>query len=1185
MATSALATAFVNIVPGTVELEKYLRTKLSQEAEGAGKESGKKFTKGLSDQLKSAGSKMSGIGKNLALSVTAPLTAIGIKSIQTSADFGVAMASLQVNSGASGAAMEKMRDLAIKMGQDTVFSAGEAANAMLELSKGGMEPASISGGALQATMALAATEGMNLADAATIVTQSMNTFGLSAEDTMSAVDMLAAGAVASTAGVADLADGLKYVGSSASQIGVPMSDTVTALAALNNAGIDSTTAGTSLNRMILGLVPTTKKAKTAMEGLGVSFLNQDGSVKSLGEVVEILQDKMSGLTDAQRIKALKDMFGVEGMRAAATLLNLNADGWQDLNKQVTKGGVAGDLANARMSGLAGAIEQMKGSIDTAFLTVGDRLTPATTAVTGFITKFVNGFASLDPATQTLIVNIGLVAAAIGPALIFVGKMVSAVGSMITVFGQIVGVVKTVGTAIQGLFALIAANPIGALIVAIGLVVAGLVYFFTQTETGKKAWASFTKFLSEAWGNVTKFLSDSWQNIKKFFNDGVKAVNAAWDGTVKFFSNSWTNIKNLFNAGLKFVTDLFLNWTVLGWIIKNWGGIVSFFSTAWSSITGYFRTGLSKITTAVSNGIGDVVDWFRKLPSKILGAVGNLNTKLYTAGRDLIDGLIRGVTSMVSNVGGAIRGIADTAVNTFKSLLGIASPSKVFKEFGKEIGRGLVGGLSGSETDVKGTMKEVVDWITKKWEDGDLPAKGAKAAKALVTRYQTELLKLEKSHNKVIADLEKAQDDLANRLQEKSSYIANMASAFGSGLTISNDTVDQLAVIKAQKSLNDAQEKYNDLLKISKTSALDLEEARLEVAAAEKALSDAQNAGTTASGAIQQLKDRITKTKELQSLTTQLQAMGLDKNLIRQIVEAQAVDFAESIIAGGQAAVKELNVLADQADQAAKDLAEQVGSILFDEGIKFAQSVVAELKAKKADIEADMLDIAKKFAQEIKDAIAAGLGLAKSAMAVPAAPAPASSTASSPAAATAAAAASTAKSVASTAASAAKTATATASTTATAAKVLASYGSNVAGAVKAIEKSAATTKAATQAATAAKVLTTYGSNVAGAIKAIENAAAKSTTTKTVNTTTLAGILAASGIKKFATGGFVTGPTNALIGEAGPEVVYPLKDFERMMGLDQKSTGNTLIYNAAPNQSLDAEQALFQAMKRAKVVAGW
>ena len=79
------------------------------------------------------------------------------------------------------------------------------------------------------------------------------------------------------------------------------------------------------------------------------------------------------------------------------------------------------------------------------------------------------------------------------------------------------------------------------------------------------------------------------------------------------------------------------------------------------------------------------------------------------------------------------------------------------------------------------------------------------------------------------------------------------------------------------------------------------------------------------------------------------------------------------------------------------------------------------------------------------------------------------------------------------------------------------------------------------------------------------------------------VAAKGLTPFADGGLVTGPTAALIGEAGPEVVIPLNKFESMMGMDGK--GKSINYYAAPNQSLDNEQALFQAMRRAKVVANW
>jgi hypothetical protein len=76
-----------------------------------------------------------------------------------------------------------------------------------------------------------------------------------------------------------------------------------------------------------------------------------------------------------------------------------------------------------------------------------------------------------------------------------------------------------------------------------------------------------------------------------------------------------------------------------------------------------------------------------------------------------------------------------------------------------------------------------------------------------------------------------------------------------------------------------------------------------------------------------------------------------------------------------------------------------------------------------------------------------------------------------------------------------------------------------------------------------------------------------------------------IPALAKGGYVDQPTTALIGEAGPEVVTPLKDFERMMGLGEGKESKVLNYYAAPNVSMDSEKELFDSMRRAKVVAGW
>ena len=79
----------------------------------------------------------------------------------------------------------------------------------------------------------------------------------------------------------------------------------------------------------------------------------------------------------------------------------------------------------------------------------------------------------------------------------------------------------------------------------------------------------------------------------------------------------------------------------------------------------------------------------------------------------------------------------------------------------------------------------------------------------------------------------------------------------------------------------------------------------------------------------------------------------------------------------------------------------------------------------------------------------------------------------------------------------------------------------------------------------------------------------------------GMLSKVSLPRLAKGGFVDQPTTALIGEAGPEVVTPLKDFERMMGLDNGSKQPSVTYNNYANPGLTSEQELLQAMKRGRI----
>ena len=124
-------------------------------------------------RIYNAGQQVADAGDAMTARVTVPLAAIGAASAKTAIDFESSMSRVKGALNDPKADMEELRQLALDMGADTVFSASEAGAAMEELAKGGLTAADIKGGALKTTMDLAAAGGLQLADAANVTVQAM----------------------------------------------------------------------------------------------------------------------------------------------------------------------------------------------------------------------------------------------------------------------------------------------------------------------------------------------------------------------------------------------------------------------------------------------------------------------------------------------------------------------------------------------------------------------------------------------------------------------------------------------------------------------------------------------------------------------------------------------------------------------------------------------------------------------------------------------------------------------------------------------------------------------------------------------------------------------------------------------------------------------------------------------------
>lgn len=241
-------------------------------------------------------------------------------------------------------------------------------------------------------------------------------------------------------------------------------------------------------------------------------------------------------------------------------------------------------------------------------------------------------------------------------------------------------------------AAMSANPITLIVLAIAALVAGLIYFFTQTELGQEIWANFTQFLTEAWANITTFLSEAWTNIVGFFTSFGESVSGVWTGlwtsVGTFLSETWENIKSFFASALQFVVDLFMNWTVYGLIIKNWDSIKAFFANVWTGIKNVFSSATQWLTSTITgflstvkagwtiawsaissffsdvwnnivgaakgfgNGVKNVfttvTDFVRGIPGTIIGFFVGIGTTLLDSGRALIQGFLDGIAAGFEN---------------------------------------------------------------------------------------------------------------------------------------------------------------------------------------------------------------------------------------------------------------------------------------------------------------------------------------------------------------------------------------------------------------------------------------------------------------------------------------------------------------------------------------------------------
>ena len=614
------------------------------------------------ENMKDFGSKVESAGKSL-LPLSAAVAGVGVAGLKVATDFETAMSSVKAITGATGEEFELLREKAIELGATTSFSSGEVAEAMTEMGKAGWSTQQIldgMGGVLDAT----AASGESLGSVATIVADSITGFGLAASDSARVADLLTQAANSGTIGITDLGESYKYIAPIAQSMGMSIEDVTTAISAMSMAGIKGSQAGTAIRTVLTNMAKPTDTVAAAMENLGISITNSDGTFKSLNEIVTIMRTSFSGLTDDQKAYYATALAGKEGMSGLLSLLNLTQAEYDALSASMNNcSGVAGETAAVMQDNLQSKIEQMGGALESLAIKLADYVIPFLTKLVEKVTSAIDAFTNLSPGVQKAVLVIGGIVAAAGPVLIVVGKIISAIGTIMTIMPKVAGVIKVVKTAVMGLNTTMLANPIFLIIAAIAALVAAFIYLWNNCE-------GFRQFWIDLWENIKQVAIVVWEAIKNFFVAVWEAIKSVFQTVFEVIKTLVTTYFNLYKTIIETVIN------VVKTVIQTaWNFIKGIFETVFNVIKtivmtyfNVYKTIVQTVMTVIQTVISTVWNTIKTVITTVLTAIQTVFSTIWNAIKTIVQAVVSGIKALITGDFEGVKNAITTIMNTIKNTI-------------------------------------------------------------------------------------------------------------------------------------------------------------------------------------------------------------------------------------------------------------------------------------------------------------------------------------------------------------------------------------------------------------------------------------------------------------------------------------------------------------------------------------
>ncbi|MCF0163186.1 MAG: phage tail tape measure protein [Fusobacterium necrophorum] len=388
------------------------------------------------DKFTTFGEKANSLGNSL-IALSSPIVAFAGYATKAGIAFEDSMAKTGALAGATGKEFEKLSETAKQMGANIAgASATDVADSFGYLALAGYDVNQMLS-AIEPNVKASIAWGTDMATNADLVTDSLSSLGLKAEDTTRYLDTLTQAQNNSNTSGQQLLEAYVGVGGMFRDFNTPLEESTALLGVLANRGIKGSEAGNALNSVLINLMGTTSTTEGALKKLGVSAYDSEGNFRGVETTLRDVAKAMENLTQEDEDLVAAQLGGKTQIDTLKALLAGLGNEYDSLKgKLYESNGALETMYETMSSTTAGKIETFKSTLEGLGLQLADHLLPHINNLIEKGMALVEWFGSLDEETQKAILSAGLFTAASGGALKIVGSLSSSIGATVKTFGKI-----------------------------------------------------------------------------------------------------------------------------------------------------------------------------------------------------------------------------------------------------------------------------------------------------------------------------------------------------------------------------------------------------------------------------------------------------------------------------------------------------------------------------------------------------------------------------------------------------------------------------------------------------------------------------------------------------------------------------------------------------------------------------